>query len=138
MDDGPDTQVYDAGGNLISFLMVIAATFQVEGGDTANVHMHIQRSDGDIILIGNNALKSLGIRIQVEAKVKHDSGRAVEGSASFSCSSFHTNLTLELVGSCSGLASARTPLPTFCNIHSCRGRFVDPPSSQDASSRRSS
>ncbi|KAL6723931.1 hypothetical protein Aduo_018882 [Ancylostoma duodenale] len=81
MDDGSDTQVYDASGNLMSFLMVIAATIQVEAGDTAKVQMHIQKSDHDVILIGTNALESLGIRVQVGAKftkVKQDNGRAVE------------------------------------------------------------
>ncbi|RCN43506.1 hypothetical protein ANCCAN_10514 [Ancylostoma caninum] len=72
MGSGSATQVYDASGNLMSFLMLIAATISVEGAGSARVQMHIQKSENDTILLGTNALESLGIRIQLGSSAKEE------------------------------------------------------------------
>ncbi|EYB82894.1 hypothetical protein Y032_0348g3182 [Ancylostoma ceylanicum] len=72
MGSGSATQVYDASGNPMSFLMLIATTISVEGAGSARVQMHIQKSENDTILLGTNALESLGIRIQLGSSAKED------------------------------------------------------------------
>ncbi|KAL6733919.1 hypothetical protein Aduo_004519 [Ancylostoma duodenale] len=69
MGDGGDTQVHDASGNPMSFLMRIATAIQVKGGGCARVQMHIQKSDSDTILIGTNAFEALGIQIRIGSRV---------------------------------------------------------------------
>ncbi|RCN27353.1 hypothetical protein ANCCAN_26913 [Ancylostoma caninum] len=78
MGNGSDSQVYDASGNPMSFLMLIAATVSVEGAGTARVQMHIQKSNNDMILIGTNALEALGIHIQIGSGAKEEKQPAEE------------------------------------------------------------
>lgn len=63
LGDGSTVQVYDASGKPASFLMMIAANIQVKGGSSAKVHMHVQKSENDMIRIGTNAFAALGIQI---------------------------------------------------------------------------
>ncbi|EYC24467.1 hypothetical protein Y032_0013g1920 [Ancylostoma ceylanicum] len=68
MGDGGDSQVQDASGNPMSFLMRIATAIQVKGGGSARVQMHIQKSDSDTILIGTNAFEALRIQIRLGSR----------------------------------------------------------------------
>ncbi|RCN44013.1 hypothetical protein ANCCAN_09958, partial [Ancylostoma caninum] len=75
LDDSGKAQVYDASGNPMSFLMLIAASIEVKGGSSAKVQMHIHKSESNIILLGTNALNALGIQIRVEPCVKQSRSR---------------------------------------------------------------
>ncbi|KHJ84557.1 zinc knuckle, partial [Oesophagostomum dentatum] len=60
---GNDRKVFDASGNEMRFLMLVATHVDVHGGGSARVHFHIHESPDSLILLGTNALKQLDIKI---------------------------------------------------------------------------
>ncbi|KAL6724058.1 hypothetical protein Aduo_018992 [Ancylostoma duodenale] len=75
LDDSGKGQVYDASGNMMSFLMLIAASTDVKGNSSAKVQMHIHKSESNIILLGTNALNAMGIQVRVKPCVKQSRSR---------------------------------------------------------------
>ncbi|RCN45604.1 hypothetical protein ANCCAN_08440 [Ancylostoma caninum] len=63
LGDGDSRKIVDASGNEMSFLMLVATDVQVLGAGLARVQFHIQKTPDTLILLGMNALKSLGIQI---------------------------------------------------------------------------
>ncbi|KAK6029636.1 hypothetical protein OSTOST_04251 [Ostertagia ostertagi] len=67
-------QVLDASGNPMKFLMRIAVEIEVKGAKRAKVQLHVQQSDDTLILLGTNAMKALGIEVNLkpETDLNHE------------------------------------------------------------------
>ncbi|VDL81457.1 unnamed protein product [Nippostrongylus brasiliensis] len=59
-----NTNIRDVSGNLMSFLMMIDTNVTLVGGKETKVQFHIQKADNALILLGTNALQSLGMEIR--------------------------------------------------------------------------
>ncbi|KAK6036368.1 zinc knuckle [Cooperia oncophora] len=63
-------RLFDASGNAMSFLSEITTEVMVIGASTACVHMHVQQSNDDTLLLGTNALEVLGISLKLTPNVR--------------------------------------------------------------------
>uniref|UniRef100_A0A7I4YHH5 RNA-directed DNA polymerase n=1 Tax=Haemonchus contortus TaxID=6289 RepID=A0A7I4YHH5_HAECO len=63
--DGKQRKLYDASGNAMGFLSEIVTEVTVVGAGKASVHLHVQQSKDDTLLLGTNALSELGISLRL-------------------------------------------------------------------------
>ncbi|KAK6054478.1 zinc knuckle [Cooperia oncophora] len=63
--------IKDASGNPMKFLQLISTNLEVQGAGKARVLMHVQDSMNETILLGTNALESLGIYITFKKPDTH-------------------------------------------------------------------
>ncbi|KAL6724159.1 hypothetical protein Aduo_019072 [Ancylostoma duodenale] len=63
MGDGNETQVYDASGNPMKFLMRIATDVKVCGARATTAQLRVQQSRDEVIMLGTNVLGALGIQV---------------------------------------------------------------------------
>ncbi|KAK6012479.1 zinc knuckle [Ostertagia ostertagi] len=66
--DGKQRKLIDASGNPMSFLSEIVTEVSVPGASTACVHMHVQQSKDNTLLLGTNALFELGISLKLSPR----------------------------------------------------------------------
>uniref|UniRef100_A0A7I4XWQ3 CCHC-type domain-containing protein n=1 Tax=Haemonchus contortus TaxID=6289 RepID=A0A7I4XWQ3_HAECO len=66
--DGRQRKLFDASGDSMSFLSEIIAEVSVKGAGTTRIHMHVQQSKDNTLLIGTNALHQLVISIQLSPR----------------------------------------------------------------------
>ncbi|XGW23594.1 hypothetical protein V3C99_005654, partial [Haemonchus contortus] len=78
-----DMEVFDASGNLMSFLGCMETELKLLGGGTSLVQMHVKRLKDEVLLLGTNALEALGIRIlistQNETQIDCDKTEGAQG-----------------------------------------------------------
>ncbi|KAK5979129.1 hypothetical protein GCK32_020207, partial [Trichostrongylus colubriformis] len=63
MNSTDNRPIFDASGNAMSFLKLIAANVRIQEAQWARVQLHVQDSPETLVLIGANALKALGIDV---------------------------------------------------------------------------
>ncbi|KAK6023304.1 hypothetical protein OSTOST_10914, partial [Ostertagia ostertagi] len=81
--DGKQRKLFDASGNAMSFLSEIIAEVMVKGAGTASIHMHVQQSKDNTLLIGTNALQELGISIKLSPNAHDRMGVAEVSDAAY-------------------------------------------------------
>ncbi|VDL69430.1 unnamed protein product [Nippostrongylus brasiliensis] len=63
VENDQKSRVFDASGNLMSFLAVINAEVRIHGAGIARTSLHVQKSVDNLLLLGTNALDALGVHL---------------------------------------------------------------------------
>ncbi|KAK6019603.1 zinc knuckle, partial [Ostertagia ostertagi] len=70
--------VFDASDNRMRFFGAVYIETELEGGNRALVPFHISPSKGDMIILGTNALRKLGVKLSIVADRKESSKQWTE------------------------------------------------------------